>query len=387
MGAMGATLGPAYMTADLGRKNVPMDDTREVGYPRLQEILERVGRRDRSIHPGRLEKYDELLRLARDRRHLGADATSQDLARAAAELIEEAIASLSDRVDRLVAEAALGATKQFEGLSVTTRKETLADLHGISVDVYKRRRPEVFRVIAHSLARPAISMVDGEQRDLPWLVGYDVYSASLQCYAILGAYYALLDHQFYANNDEWNSHERAIEMGSLYFVAAVELGIQVIKQLKGPPLPRTLISSFDAFRRSLPYDHKQRRLLASSLVASSSDMVEFQISLRTSEDGCEIVREWMGSLLPSIDGPGPGEALRWTNIFTALRFPLMRVIEETADWLVSPTTEEVKRAINMARGFYTDGDKMRPHSVFRYRKSGAIISVLEPLEHHERQLE
>ncbi len=127
---------------------------------RLYNVLLTIGRVDKSIRLSVLEKYEPLLRCPEVRRRAQLDASRHELAIHARQALLDAIEDVVVPTDRLVAQAALCTTEQFEGLRVSERQSSLMDLrHGrITPDVFKRRRRQVLHDIVRALQSAPLSL-------------------------------------------------------------------------------------------------------------------------------------------------------------------------------------------------------------------------------------
>lgn len=110
-----------------------------------------VGRRCH-LNANDLAGYDEILSLPRVRDRAGGATDRSTRAAAAEALLREAVATLGDigSTDRLIAEAMLATTEEYSG-NVASRRATLAQLHGVSDDTYRRNQKRVLRKIVSYL--------------------------------------------------------------------------------------------------------------------------------------------------------------------------------------------------------------------------------------------
>lgn len=121
----------------------------------LAEALSDIGTWEKTLAIGALTKYDALLQSVEVRRRARPGADVAELAECAAQALRDFIDSIPDPTDKLVTQAALAATKQFEGQTISQR---IRDLPGISENVFKRRRRVQFLELVRFLrgyARPA----------------------------------------------------------------------------------------------------------------------------------------------------------------------------------------------------------------------------------------
>jgi hypothetical protein len=117
------------------------------------ELLE-IGNKQRCIAPHALAGYPTLLKTSEVQRRAGRHPTSNALTLAASEAIADAIASIVNPRDRLIATAALGASPEFAGELMKTRLEAVARLpDGCNIDAFKRGRRRAFQRIADYLER------------------------------------------------------------------------------------------------------------------------------------------------------------------------------------------------------------------------------------------
>lgn len=116
--------------------------------------LGEIGRKQKSLEPTGLLSYEEVLSCPEVTRRSGPEATQFDLARHARQALLDAVASITDQRDNLIAEAALCTTELFIGKDVNQRKALLRK-NGISSDMYKERRPYVLGCIINFLRSDA----------------------------------------------------------------------------------------------------------------------------------------------------------------------------------------------------------------------------------------
>jgi len=124
----------------------PKDD------PLYAELVS-IGRREKTIRPEALTRHDNLLNCTEVLRRSGPDAQKADHALRAHEAITEAIAKIVSPTTRMVAEAALCTTKDYEGLKIKDRIHNLPP--DITENVFKYHRELAFREIVEFLKRSA----------------------------------------------------------------------------------------------------------------------------------------------------------------------------------------------------------------------------------------
>jgi hypothetical protein len=131
----------------------------------LRRELEQIGRNERSIKPGALAHAYCLHSCPATMRRVTTQATTYELLEAAHQAILDALNSLSTP-DRLIGEAILASTPEYEGKSVDQRKRLLDEHHGIGENLFKRRRPHVLDAIVAYLSptQIATATTDGPSR-------------------------------------------------------------------------------------------------------------------------------------------------------------------------------------------------------------------------------
>jgi hypothetical protein len=136
-----------------GRLSVQGDTSRSGDAQRHQLLtdLEDIGRNERSITPTALGAHHMLLNCPQVLSRVGGNPTDAQLQKAAHAALKNAIATLPTRSDRLIAQAILGATKDFEGKIVDERKQFLEDNYSITKSTYKRRRLKVLTFLVDYL--------------------------------------------------------------------------------------------------------------------------------------------------------------------------------------------------------------------------------------------
>ncbi len=120
-----------------------------------------IGTKEKSIEPPALEKekYAHLLRCREVQRRVRPGASITQLAQQASLALKDAISNIPGPTNKLVAEAVLGATDQFEGLLIKQRKEIVAKHpNGCSEESYKRRRKRVLLDIIRFLERQTLDV-------------------------------------------------------------------------------------------------------------------------------------------------------------------------------------------------------------------------------------
>lgn len=132
-------------------------------HPLYLELVS-IGRRERSIRPNALLGYKHLLNCEEvSRRALGIT-DPQLRAQHASLALHDAIRILTSKLTREMAEVALCAAPEFEGLQVTER---LHKLPGITENIFKYRRRLAFQAIIMYLTTPSSTEHLGPQRGAP----------------------------------------------------------------------------------------------------------------------------------------------------------------------------------------------------------------------------
>jgi len=116
----------------------------------LYKELGKIGRVQKSLAPGGLLSYKELLSCAEVNRRVSAQATPLQRAEAAAEAIIEAVAGIDNEAEQ-IAEAVLCIRGSYIGKSVKDRKRAL---RGISAESFKQKRPEALAHVVAFLSAP-----------------------------------------------------------------------------------------------------------------------------------------------------------------------------------------------------------------------------------------
>lgn len=122
----------------------------------LQSALEEYGRCARQLSVGKLlaSKEGRAVLVAVGTEDQLADSDKfHDLGVQVEARLRAVIASITDRVDRRIAEAVLATEEEFFEKQVERRKQYLHEHDGISDDVYKTRRPRVIGEVAIALER------------------------------------------------------------------------------------------------------------------------------------------------------------------------------------------------------------------------------------------
>jgi hypothetical protein len=119
----------------------------------LYKELEQIGRNEKTIQPAALVTYEYLLTCEQVRMRLERNPNDAP-ANLAHEALLEGIDHIVNADLRLTAEAALAATPEFEGQSVTKRKDLLDENHGIKGYTYDNLRLEALEFIHNWLATP-----------------------------------------------------------------------------------------------------------------------------------------------------------------------------------------------------------------------------------------
>jgi hypothetical protein len=188
---------------------VPTDESTD-----LYSELVTIGRKEKTIRPEALLRYEHLLDCPEVSRRAGALRARAHLAVCANEALDAAVASIVSADIRLVAEAALCTTKDFEGLRVSER---IHKLIGITDNMFKYRRGLAFGYVVTFLTRQAPSIAEAETQHVGTLSaqrsndenGYLAYfrvlaeRAARLHYAGLGALFAYdFDDELRANGIE-----------------------------------------------------------------------------------------------------------------------------------------------------------------------------------------
>ena len=109
--------------------------------------LQDIGRNARSIKPAALAGRSTLLRCARVARKKGSTTSEAALLQAAHDALADAIKAMPTPTDRVIAEAILAATSEFEDKNVDERKRLLATKYHIGETTFKRRRPKIVQLL------------------------------------------------------------------------------------------------------------------------------------------------------------------------------------------------------------------------------------------------
>jgi hypothetical protein len=128
-----------------------------------------IGRRDRSIKPEYLSKYEHLMQCPEVRRRADADASPSVLAQHASQAIAEAVQAIPRRNVRQVGEAALCVLTSYEGRSPREREDLLWKTPDrVTKDQYKERRRAALKYAVSYLERtPEPSTVLEKLRSQP----------------------------------------------------------------------------------------------------------------------------------------------------------------------------------------------------------------------------
>lgn len=151
----------------------------------LYRELLKIGKNEKAIRPDLLLGYDALLHSPEVLRRAGQGAESALLAHHASEALRDAIDNIIVPLTRTMAEIALGANSDSEGLTVTER---INNLTGFSEHQFKRHRRRAFESIVRYLkdepvASRATAKSDNGAKEAERLLGQalTLHFASLAC--------------------------------------------------------------------------------------------------------------------------------------------------------------------------------------------------------------
>jgi hypothetical protein len=262
-----------------------MTDDEDTAYTLMlkafREELEEIGRIERSIQPSALVAYTTLLNCQEVRRRVGHRPTETELTQAAHMALQDAIKALPTARDRLIAEAVMAATPEYEGHNVDERKRILDErADGCSVNVYKRRRPQILEYITKYLMprKPerseSASDITGYTESLENLKCLVVDTARLRHHFIAYLFTTMLNTQPRNNNPSTMQHHQRSINDALYKVY-VELILSAGYCLDDAPysdqtkmlanLPPVVLSEVSKMIEQvfalMPYDSSTRKVL------------------------------------------------------------------------------------------------------------------------------
>jgi hypothetical protein len=135
---------------------------KRAGAPRkgaLYQALLAIGRKEKSISPLVLRKYDVLLRSKEVRRRAQFPTDPASLAEAASEALKTIVDGIGEPIPRLIAQAALCTEPQYIGLRITQREDKLAELPDqISKEMFKYHRHKVLVSIVDILESEPVAV-------------------------------------------------------------------------------------------------------------------------------------------------------------------------------------------------------------------------------------
>jgi hypothetical protein len=186
----------------------------------LVDELEDLGRNTRSIAPAALAGCSCLFACRAVKSRVRQRTSEKQLQQAAHEALQDAIASLPTPDDQLIGQAILGATDDFVGDDVNTRKRTLDELHGIDAARFKRRRPAILRLLAEYLQSNETKGISASEyrQSIRNLTCLFEDTANLGLYCLAYEFVTDFDKQLSASEDipQYLHHHRDSITGPLY---------------------------------------------------------------------------------------------------------------------------------------------------------------------------